>query len=112
MSIVRNEKIIMNMRFTFYKMCHRDTFGNQIMPARGSGFEMLNKNLLHDAVDQFGNNLLKQAKKLNVNLSDHLESASEAIKQNYFTYVDNQELLPSDAELTEQFQIERKGYND
>ena len=50
-SIVNNEYVILNQRFTFYKMMSKDTVGNMFVPPRGTRFEILNRNLLHDAVD-------------------------------------------------------------
>ena len=53
------------------------------MPPRGAGFEFLNKNLLHDAVDATGNNILRQAQRLNVNVYKKLEAGVEQIQANY-----------------------------
>ena len=59
----------MNQRFLFYKMTSRDTWGQTLMPPKGYGFEILNKNLLHDSVDTMGkNNILKQADRQNINI--------------------------------------------
>jgi len=88
-SVINSEKVMLNMRFTFYKMTHRDTFGQSMMPPRGTGFELLNKSLLQDTVDKIGNNILKQANRLHVNIEKVLEKACEAIKQNYFKYIDD-----------------------
>lgn len=82
-SIVGVENLIMNQRFTFYKYTQRDTQGQFLMPPRGAGFEFLNKNLLHDAVDALGNNILRQAKKLNVNVYKKLEAGCDQIRSNY-----------------------------
>ena len=55
--MVQNENTILNTRFIFYKMTARDTFGKNLMPPKGYGFDVLNKNLLHDCVDGLGNNI-------------------------------------------------------
>ncbi len=57
------------------------------MPPRGAGFEFLNKNLLHDAVDSAGRNILDQAKRMNVNVYKQLESGVSIIKENYKEFV-------------------------
>ena len=109
--IVDNENTIMNVRFLFYKLIHKDTFGVTIMPPKGTGFELLNKNLLHDSVDQIGNNLLKQSKRLNINLMGMLERSNEAIKLNYFNYIDKVDELEHTAPLKDIFELERVEYN-
>ena len=86
-TIVNTETTMMNTRFTFYRMCHKDTFGMQFMPPRGSGFDLLNKNMLHETVDHMGNNLLKQAGRVNANVYTMLERADLMIQDNYYNWV-------------------------
>ena len=83
-SILMTETTVMNQRFTFYKMIHKDSFGNAFMPPRGSGFDLLNRNLMSDNVDHIGNNLLRQAKRLNVNVYSNLERACNMISDSYY----------------------------
>ena len=66
--IMSSENTIMNQRFTLYKMTMKDTFGAKLLPPKGSGFELLNRNLHHHNVEQIGFNILKQAKRLNVDV--------------------------------------------
>ena len=76
-SAVTNENTIINTRFIFYKMTARDSFGKDLMPPTGQGFDILNKNLLHDCVDGLGNNILKQSRRMNLNIRTTLERAHE-----------------------------------
>ena len=101
----------MNQRFMFYKLTNRDTFGQHMIPPKGSGFELINKNLLHDSVDQLGNNLLKQSKRLNADLALMLEKAVDQIKFNYFAYLDRVEEIEHTAPIKELYELERVEYN-
>ena len=76
-TIIETEMTVMNQRFSFYKMCSRDCFGQTLLPTRGTGYELLNKNMLQDSVDHLGNNLLKQGSRLNVNVSKLLDRACD-----------------------------------
>lgn len=76
----------MNQRFMFYKMTAKDSFGQLLMPPKGYGFELLNKNMLHDTVDGLGNNIVKQAIRLNLNIRQTLERAVDQIRNNYIVY--------------------------
>ena len=110
-TIINTETTMMNQRFTFYKMCHRDTFGQQFMPPRGSGFDLLNKNLLHETVDAMGNNLLKQASRVNANVYSMLERAEHMISDNYYNYVEMHNAANHEVPQKELFEMERVEYN-
>lgn len=49
--VLQNEQEMVNQRFTFYKMCHKDSFGTTLVPKRGANYEALNKCMLSDSID-------------------------------------------------------------
>ena len=49
--VLQNEHEMVNQRFTFYKMCHKDSFGTTLVPKRGPNYEALNKCMLSDSID-------------------------------------------------------------
>ena len=49
--LLNNEQEILNQRFTFYKMVHKDTFGNTLVPKHGANYEALNRCMLSDTMD-------------------------------------------------------------
>ena len=73
-----------------------------MIPPKGAGFELLNKNLLHDCVDSFGaNNILRQAERQNISVRLTLERGCEQIDTNYKAYLKSEKALPPDAAVQE-----------
>ena len=110
-SIIGTENTVLNQRFTFYKLTCKDSFGVHFMPPRGSGFELLNRCLMQENVDHVSNNLLRQAKRLNVNVYSNLERACNMIHDSYKKFVDVHSTMDQDVPLKEQFELERAEQN-
>ena len=106
--LLNNEQDILNQRFTFYKMIHRDSFGNSLVAKHGPNYEALNRCMLSDTIDAL--NVEVRNIQGNVAASDPLLSALAQIKQAYEYHMQKSDKLDFDAPLREAFELDRMSY--
>ena len=108
--VLQNEQEMVNQRFTFYKMCHKDSFGTTLVPKRGANYEALNKCMLSDSIDV----LSAEVKNVQgvMGVDDALLSALAQIKQAYEHHLrTTDEQDQAGAPLREAFELDRICYN-
>ena len=107
--VLQNEQEMVNQRFTFYKMCHKDSFGSTLLPQRGANFEVLNRCMLSDSIDA----LSAEVKNVQgvIGADGALLSALAQVKQAYEQHLRDADELPAEAPLREVFELDRICYN-